>query len=127
MRTRRPVLGRDGDGGLGEHRIGEDRSADAPDRLEGKVGRSVLPFEPAEAGIDEGDDRVEVAPRDRAEHQDDGEEPRRCRRCILEELEPDVARGEVLRGDARADDDGGQEGAAQELGEQAPPQDGVPH
>ena len=60
MRTRRPVLGRDGDGGLGEHCVGEDRPADAPERLERQILRSVVPLETTEAGVDEGDDRVEV-------------------------------------------------------------------
>ena len=64
---------------------------------------------------------------DRAEHQDDGEEPGRRGGGVLEELEPDVARRQRLGGDPRADDDGGQQGAAQELGQQPSPQDGVPH
>ena len=77
-----------------------------PSAWNGQVGGGVPPLEPAETGIDEGDDRVEVTPRDRAEHQDDGKEARRRGRRVLEEFEARVARGEVLRRDARTDDDG---------------------
>lgn len=40
-------------------------------------------------------------------------------RAVLEELEPDVLRGELCRGNAGPDDHGHQEGGAEELGEQA--------
>ena len=73
---RGPVVGRDRDGGLGEHDVGDDRTADAARHLGGQVGRSVPPAQPAKGGVDKGDDRVEVRARDRAEHQDDGEQTR---------------------------------------------------
>ena len=52
----------------------------------------------------------------RSEHQDDGEEAGCGGGRVLQELQPGVPGGELLGGDARADDDRGQECAAQELG-----------
>ena len=82
-------------GRLGEHHVGDDRPADAADHLGRQVGPGVAPAQPAEGGVDERDDRVEMCPRDRPEHQDDGEEPGCGGRRVLEELEPDVARRQL--------------------------------
>ena len=103
-------------------RLATTAPADAAGHLGGQIRAGVAPAQPAEGGVDEGDHRVEMRPRDRAEHQDDGVEPGGGGRRVLEQLEPDVARRELLGGDARADDDGGQEGAAEQLGDQAAPQ-----
>ena len=125
--ARGPMSGRDRNGGLGEHRVGQDGSADTPQGLEGKIRASVPPPHSAEACIDEGHDRIEVCARNRAEHHNDGEEPGGRGRGVLEKLQPDVSRRKVLRRDAGTDHDGRQEGAAQELCGQASPQGGVPH
>ena len=117
MGGRGPVVGRDRHGRLGEHQVGDDRSPDAAGHLGGQVSAGIAPAQPAEGGVDERHHRVEVRPRHRPEHQDDGEEPGRGRRRVLEQLESDVAGRELLRGDARADDDGGQEGAPEQLGD----------
>jgi hypothetical protein len=45
-----------------------------------------------EAGVDKRDDRVEVGAGDGPEHEDEGEEARGRRCCVLEELQTDVAR-----------------------------------
>ena len=46
VRPRGPVLGRDGDGGLGEHDIGKDRPTDAPDNLERQIPAASLHLRP---------------------------------------------------------------------------------
>ena len=68
-----------------------------------------------------------MGPRDGPEHQDDGEQSGCGSRGVLEELQADVAGRQRLSGDPRTDDDGGEQRAAQELGQQPSPQDGVPH
>ena len=79
----------------------------------------MAPAQAAEGGVDERDHRVEVGAGDRAEHEDEGEEAGGCRRRVLEQLQSDVSRGELRRGDPRADHRGGQECRAEELGEEA--------
>ena len=66
----------------------------------------MAPADAAEARIDERDDRVEVRPRDGAEHQDDREQSGRGGSRVLEQLQPRVPRGELLRCYSRADHDG---------------------
>jgi hypothetical protein len=58
----------------------------------------------------------------RPEHQDDREQPGRCGRSVLQELQAGIAGGQALGGEARADDHSREECAAEQLGEQAPPQ-----
>ncbi len=87
-----PMMCRDRHGRFGEHHIGDDRPAHASDDLCGHVRPGVAPSEPAEGGIDQGHDRVEMRPRHRAEHQDDGVEPGSGGGGVLEQLEPDVGR-----------------------------------
>ena len=86
--------------------------------LGGDVGERVTPADAAEARVGERDDRVEVPAGHRAEHQDDREQPCRRRGGVLEQLQTNVARGERLRRDARADHERGEEGRAEQLGEQ---------
>ena len=116
---RGPVLGGELERRLGEHDVGHHGAEDAARDLRRQIGGGVPPAHPAERRVDEGHHRVEVAARDRPEHQDDGEQAGRRRGRVLEELQPGVARGELLGGDARPDDERGQEGAAQELGRRA--------
>ena len=92
-----------------------------------QVGDGVTPAQAAEGRIDERHDRVEVAARDGTEHQDDGEEPGCGGGRVLEELQPGVPGGELLRSDSRADDDRRQEGAAQELCAQSAPERDISH
>jgi hypothetical protein len=87
--------------------------------LSGCVGECVAPADPSESRVGERDDRVEVAARDGAEHQDDREQASCGRGGVLEQLQTDVAGRERLGGDAGADYERGEEGRAQELGEQA--------
>ncbi len=98
-----------------------------PSVWNGQVGGGIPPLQPSECSVHEGHHRVEVGTRDRAEHQDDGEQASGCRCRVLEELKSDVARRQGLGGNPGADDDGGEQGAPQELGQQASPQHGVPH
>ncbi len=93
----------------------------APGHLRREIRRGVAPAQPAEGGAHEGHHRVEVAAGDRAEHQDDREQPGRGRRRVLQQLQPGLARRQPLRGDARADHHSGQGRAAQELGGQPAP------
>ena len=116
------MLGRDGDGGPGEHHVGHYGSADAARHLDGQVGGGLSPRQTAESGIDEGDHRVVMATRDRPEHQDDGEEPGGGGRGVLEELQAGVSRRQILCGDARADDNRGEERAPQQFGQEPAPQ-----
>jgi hypothetical protein len=67
-------------------------SADTTGHLCGQVGDGVTPPQATERGVDEGHDGVELRPRDRAEHQDDGEQPRRRGRGVLKQLQPAVPR-----------------------------------
>ena len=114
------MVGRDADRREREHRVGGDGAGDAAGDLGGDVGEGVAPAQAAEAGVDQRDDRVEVGPRDRAEDEDEREEAGGRRRCVLEQLQPDVAGRELRRGDPRADHGRGEERRAEELGEEAP-------
>ena len=78
----------------------------------------------AEEPVRERDDRVEVPPRHRAEHEDQHRQTERGGGAVLQQLQPHVVRGQLLRGDSRADHDGDQQAGAQELGEQPPDQRG---
>jgi hypothetical protein len=79
-------------GSLPAHPVRDDGTRDAPEHLGGYVCERLTPAQAAEARVDEGDDRVEVCARDRPEHQDDREEPRRGCGRVLEQLEPGVIR-----------------------------------
>ena len=115
------------DSGPGEHDVGHDGPADAAGDLGRKVAGGVAPAQPAEGGVDEGHHRVEVGAGHRAEHQDDGVQPGAGGRGVVEQLEAGVSRGELLGGDTRADHDGGEEGAPEELGGDPPPQGELIH
>ena len=64
-------------------RFAAHRPGDAAGHLRGQVRGGVPPGQPAERGVGEGHHRVEVAAGDRAEHQDDREQPGRGRRRVL--------------------------------------------
>ena len=91
-----------------------------PRDLGGEVGERVAAADPAEARVDERHDGVEVPAGDRPEHQDDRVQPGGGRGRVLEQLEPDVVRGELLGGDPGADHERGEERGAEQLGEQSP-------
>lgn len=112
------VLGGDADRCRSEHAVGGDSSEGAAGDLSGHVGQRVAPGQSAEAGVDERDDRVEMGARYGTEHQNDREQPSGCRRGVLEQLEPDVARREALRGDPRADHHRGQKRRAEQLSQE---------
>ena len=60
-------------------------------------------------------DRVEVGAGDGLEDQDEHGQAEGGGERVLEELQPGIGWGEGLRGDAGADDDGSQQGAAEKL------------
>ena len=97
VRGRGPVLDGDAHRRKGEHQVRRDRAADAARHLRGQVGGSVPPAQPAERGVHERHDRVEVAAGHRPEHQDDREQPGRGRCRVLQQLQPRVARRQPLR------------------------------
>ena len=121
MSTRRPVLGRYGNSRLREHQVGDHGPGDAPGDLSGEVGSGFLPAQATKGGVHERHDGVEMAPGYGAEHQDDGKQAGRGGGRVLEQLEADCARREVLGCDPRADDRGSQEGTAEELGQETSP------
>ena len=65
------------------------------------------------------DNRVEVRAGDRPEQQDQHGQAEHRGGGVLQELQSDVVRGELLCGNAGADDHGDQQGGAGELGEQS--------
>src|ERR1019366_3079114 len=103
------------------------RTTDAPGHLSREVGGGGPPTNSTEGGINERHHRVEVGTRYWAEHQDDGLQPRSRRCSILEQLQADVARRELWRGDARSDDHGGQKGTTEQFGGQATPKSELDH
>jgi hypothetical protein len=109
------VLARDGHRGQREHQVRQHRPGGAPGHLRRKVGRGVPPGHPAEEGIDERHHRVEVAAGNRAEHQNDREQPGRRRRRVFQQLQPGLARRQPLRGDPGSDHHRGQERTAEKL------------
>ena len=66
------------------------------------------------------DDRVEVRAGDRAEQQDQHRQPEHGGGRVLQQLQPDIVRGELLGGDPGADHGGDQQRGADELGQQPP-------
>ena len=82
--------------------------------------REPVPGTPSQEPVSQGDDRVEVRPRHRTEQQDQHRQPEEGRGAVLQQLQPDIVRGQLLGGDSRPDHDRDQQGAAQELGQQAP-------
>ena len=107
MRGRGPVPGGDRDRGTGEHQVGDDGAARAAADLRGQVGSCLPPGQPAKSGIGEGDDRVEVAAGDRAEHHDDGVQPGRRGSGVFGQLQSGVTGGQALGRDPGADHHGG--------------------
>lgn len=60
--------------------------------------------------------------RDWTEHQDQHGQPKQGCGAVLKQLDADVVRGQLLRGDTGTHDDRHQQSGAEELGHQAPPQ-----
>ena len=56
------------------------------------------------------------------EDEDECEQASTGDQCVLQQFEADVARRQLLGSDPGSDDDGGQQGTAKELGDQAAPQ-----
>jgi hypothetical protein len=117
MRPGRPVTGADAHRRFSEHQVGQHRTRDAARHLRGQVAGGVPPGKSAENGVDQRYHRVEVRTADRADHEDDGEQAGRGRRRVLQQLQPRVTRRQPLRRDPGTHDDGGEEGAADELRE----------
>ena len=105
-----------------EHPVGDDRPGTAACDLGGYVGGDISGGQATKDPVGERHHRIDVGTRDRAEGQDAGDESDRGGRGVLEQLQPDVARGEALGGDPGADDDCREERRAQELDKRSPPQ-----
>ena len=91
------------------------------------VGRGVPPLEAAEAASTKETTGLKWAPEIGPNIKMMAKSPAAVAAAFSKSWSP-ISPGErLLGGDPRADDDGGQEGAPQELGEEPPPQDGVPH
>lgn len=108
-----------------EHQVGEHRPRDAPRDLCGEVDTRNRPGTTVQHDVGERHDGVEVGARHRLQDQDQHAQAEGCGEGVLEELQSDIARRELLRHDARSDDDRGEQGAAEEL--RADGADGRPH
>jgi hypothetical protein len=117
MGGRGPVLPGYAHGGPGERRVRDHGPAGAPRDLRREVSGGVPPGQAAERGVGEGHHRVEMTARDGPEHQDDRVQAGRGRRRVLQQLQPGVAGGQALGGDARADYDHCQERASEQFRE----------
>ena len=100
---------------------------DRADGLDGDVGRDVDTADAgacpaAEQPVGGGDDGIEMRPGHRSEHQDQHGQPEHRRGAVLQQLQPGVARGELLGGDPGPDDHGDEQAGADGLGEQPPRQ-----
>ena len=108
-----------------EHEVGQHRAGHRPGQLGHRVPADLAPGEPvpgtpSQEPVRQGDDRVEVRPRHRTEQQDQHCQPEDGGRAVLQQLQADIVRRQLLGRDPRADDDRDQQGAAEELGQQAP-------
>ena len=111
--------GAERDGSLPEHEVREDRADDASDNLGGDVQRGVAPRpQPAER-IHDRDNGIEVGTADGHEDEDEHAEAEGGREGILQQLQPDIVRRELLCRDAGADDNGGEASASQKFGGEA--------
>ena len=108
------------DGRQLEHEVGDHRSEAAADHLGDDVEPGVAGGDRAEQAVDDGDDRVEVGARDGAEHEDQPDQRPGGRRCVLEQLEADVAGRESAGHDPRTDHRDDQQGGAERLGGEPP-------
>ena len=89
-----------------------DRAHDLRDRVGSDLWREGPSLRAADEPVGERDDRVEVSPGHRSEHEDEHRRPSTVA-VLFSELEPDVLRGELCRGNAGPDDHGHQEGGAE--------------
>ena len=127
------VFGGDLEHSAVEHDVGQDRADDAADDLGDRVGGDVADTDtrarpPAQQPIRCRHHRVEVRAGDRPEQQDQHRQAEHRGGGVLQELQSDVIRGELLCGNPGPDDHGDQQGGASELGEQSSGQrDGVVH
>ena len=83
------------------------------------VPRHVAPSQSSRRRVDERHDRIEVGARDGTHHQDQDVQTGGGGRGVLQQLETQRIRRQRLSGDTRTDDHGGQQEAAEELGEDA--------
>ena len=114
--ARRARVRRHVDRGEVEHEVRDHRADARAGDLGDDVDAGVAGRSAAEDAVGERDDRVEVGARDRAEGEDQRDEPGAGRDRVLEQLEPDVVGRQALGGDARADDDRDEERGADGLG-----------
>ena len=116
-----------------EHDVGQDRAEDAASGLSDGVGGDVAGTDPgpdatAQEPIRRRHHRVEVCPGDRPEQQDQHSQAKHRGGGVLQQLQSDVIRGELLCRNTGPDDHRDQQGGASELGEQSSGQrDGMIH
>ena len=108
-----------------EHDVGQQRPDDSARTLRNRVRADLSQREAraeatTEEPIRERHHRVEVRAGHRAEHEDQHGETERRGRAVLQQLQARLAGRELLRGNARADDDRNEQAGAEELGEQPP-------
>jgi len=99
-----------------EHQVRDDDAEAAAGDLRGDEQSGGPAAEGAERPLGEGHDGVERGG-DRPKREDQRDERGAGDDGVLQQLQPTVVRGQGLRGDAAADDGGGQQGAADQLGE----------
>ena len=127
------VLGGDLEDLSVEHDVGQDCADDAAEGLSDGVGGDVAGTDtgtgaPSEQPVRCRHNRVEVRAGDRPEQQDQHGQAEHRGGGVLQELQSDVVRRELLCGNAGADDDRDEQRGAGELGEQPSGQrDGVIH
>ena len=112
-------MGGHGDGGKLEHQVRDHRADTGAHDLGRDVDERLTGCDTSEHAVGQRDDRVEVRARYRPEGEDQRDERGAGRDRVLEELEADVVRGESLRGDAGADDDGNEQRGTDCLGRRA--------
>ena len=118
-----PVPGGDLDELFVEHDVGQDRTDDAPERLSDGVGGRVPgtdagPGPSPQQPICGRHNRIEVRAGHWATQQDECGQAERGSGGVLEELQPDIARRELLSRNARANDHSDEHSGSGRLGQQ---------
>ena len=99
--------------------MGRRDASEGSQDLRDNVGRDFAPAQLAADGFGQADRRIEMRARDRAEDEDEHDEPRAGSKRIAEQRNRDVAACQAFAHDAGADDDGEQKGGAERFGRQA--------
>ena len=123
QRARRAGVRRHVDRREVEHHVRDHRPDACAGDLHHDVHARVARRRPAEDAVGQRDHRVEVRAGHRPEGEDQGHQSGTGGDRVLEQLEPDVAGGEALRGDAGAHDDRDEQRGADELRRRAPTRD----